>query len=65
MLNNIEDFMDKVEIINKDFSVYRDVEKGVIFALNTINLLARLDYLELDKNQYESAKFQMKINLEN
>jgi hypothetical protein len=65
MNNNIVDFMSKVEIINKDFARYKDEEKGIIFSLNTVQLLPRLDYLELDKTQYETQKFEQKIdNLE-
>lgn len=65
MKENIVEFMNKVEIINKDYSRYVDKEKGIIFSLNTVQLLPRLDYLELDKTQYEAQKFENKIdNLE-
>lgn len=61
MSNSIEEFMDKIIVKGKDYTIYNDEEKGIIFPLNTINLLARLDYLELDKQQYEGALFQKKI----
>lgn len=73
MLENIIEFNKKVEIINKDLAMYRDEEKGIIFPLNTVHLLARLDYLELsiEKDQkakvseYEMAKFKKQVeNLE-
>lgn len=65
MKDNLIDFMNKVEILNKDLARYKDEEKGIIFNLNTIQLLPRLDYLELDKTQYETQKFEQKIdNLE-
>lgn len=65
MKENIVDFMSKVEIISKDFARYKDEEKGIVFSLNTVQLLPRLDYLELDKTQYETQKFEQKIdNLE-
>ena len=65
MKDNIIDFMSKIEIINKDLARYKDEEKGIVFSLNTIQLLPRLDYLELDKTQYETQKFEQKIdNLE-
>ena len=54
-------FMEKVKMINKELSTYRDEEKGIIFPLNTVHLLPRLDYLELDKTEYTNAKFQKKI----
>ena len=61
MSNSIEEFMNKIIVKGKDYTIYYDEEKGIIFPLNTINLLARLDYLELDKQQYEGALFQKKI----
>lgn len=61
MSNSIEEFMDKIIVKGKDYTIYNDEEKGIIFPLNTINLVARLDYLELDKQQYEGALFQKKI----
>lgn len=65
MQDNILEFNEKVGVINKDYAMYKDLEKGIIFPLNTINLLARVDYLELSKEEYEKAKFEMKIdNLE-
>lgn len=54
-------FMENVEIYGKEFSVYEDLEKGISFPLNTVNLLARVDYLELTKEEYQVAKFQQKI----
>lgn len=54
-------FMEKINVINKDFSQYLDEEKGIEFLFNTINAVANVDYLELDKQQYEVAKFQNKI----
>ena len=53
-------FYDNIEIINKDLSRYED-NKGNMFILNTINLLARVDYMELTKEEYKVAKFQQKI----
>jgi len=62
MQDNILDFNKKVEILNKDYSLYKDEEKGVMFALNTVNCLARVDYIELSKEEWEKAKFEMKID---
>lgn len=65
MKENIEQFMDHVEIINRDFSRYKNDDKGIIFTLNTVQLLPRIDYLELDKAAYDKAKFENAIdNLE-
>lgn len=58
----LDKFNDLVEIINKDLSVYRDNEKGMMFYLNTVQLLTRVEPLELDKSQYEIALFEKKID---
>lgn len=54
-------FMGKIEIINKDLSIYKDQEKGTLFYLNTVQLLVRVEPLELDKEQYQIALFEKKI----
>ena len=51
-----------VQLINKDLSLYRDDEKGMMFYLNTVQLLTRVEPLELDKSQYEIALFEKKID---
>lgn len=53
-------FNENVEVINKDLSMYKD-KKGNMFVLNTINILARIDYMELSKEEYTSLKFQQKV----
>lgn len=69
MQDSLIEFMNKVEIINKDLAIYKDSEKGIEFVLNTVNLLARVDYLEVgtEKNarlkvaEYEKLLFEKKI----
>lgn len=69
MQDNLIEFMNKVEIINKDLAIYKDSEKGIEFVLNTVNLLARVDYLELSiekdnrtkTSEYEVAKFKKQV----
>ena len=58
----LDEFMEKVEILGKEFSIYTDEEKGVAFPLNTVHLLTRVDMLELAKEEYQVAKFQKKID---
>lgn len=58
----LDEFMEKVEILGKEFSMYVDDEKGVMFPLNTVHLLTRVDMLELAKEEYQVAKFQKKID---
>lgn len=53
--------MESINIFNKEFSEYEDKEKGVKFPFNTVNLLTRVDLLELTKEEYQVAKFQQKI----
>ena len=58
----LDKFNDLVQLINKDLSLYRDDEKGMMFYLNTVQLLTRVEPLELDKSQYEIALFEKKID---
>lgn len=58
----LDEFMEKVEILGKEFAMYVDEEKGVTFPLNTVHLLTRVDMLELAKEEYQVAKFQKKID---
>lgn len=53
-------FYENINILGKDFSTYED-ENGNLFTLNTINLLARVDKLELSKEEYKIAVFQQKV----
>ena len=53
-------FYDNVNILGKEFSVYED-SNGNLFTLNTINLLTRVDKLELTKEEYQAARFQQKV----
>lgn len=69
MQENIIDFMKKVSIIDKNLSQYKDEEKGISFYINTVNLLTRVDYLEvgteksakLKVSEYEKLRFEKKI----
>lgn len=60
MVKNLCDFNKNVTIINKDLSIYSDLE-GNKFIFNTINAIAKVDYLELTKEEYQIALFQQKI----
>lgn len=54
-------FYENINVINKDLSYYEDNE-GNYFYLNTVNLLVRVDKLELTKEEYEMAKFNLKVD---
>ena len=66
---DLEKFMKNVEIENKNFSKYED-DKGNMFILNTVQLLTRVDYIELSTekigengaSEYEKALFNESIN---
>lgn len=62
METNLDRFMEHITIIDKEFSNYEDNNKGVIFPCNTIGLLVKCEYLELDKNELQVALFQKKID---
>lgn len=61
METNLNNFMEHITTINKDISVYNDEDKGVLFYVNTIQLLTKVDYLELSSEEYKKAKFEKKI----
>lgn len=61
METDIKKFMEYIRVIDKDFSSYEDKDKGVVFICNTVSLLAKCEYLELDKKQYEAALFQKQV----
>ena len=62
METQLDKFLENVTILNKDLAVYKDEEKGILFYLNTISLLTRVDAMELDKEQYKIALFEKKID---
>lgn len=66
---NLEEFMKNITIENKNFSKYEDIN-GTMFELNTVQLMTRVDYMELstekvgDKgaSEYEQALFTKAID---
>ena len=59
---SLQEYMSKVRIINDKISEYRDEEKGLIYPLNTTQLIARVDYLELTKEELQKAKFEQRVD---
>lgn len=64
-IENITEYMSKVNIQDKSISEYYDQEKGTKYIIPTTHLLTRVDYLELTESEYTKAKFEQKVdNLE-
>lgn len=63
MINeDLKSYMEKIRVINDKISEYRDEEKGLIYPLNTSQLTARVDYLELTKEELQKAKFEQRVD---
>ena len=61
MINeSLEEYMNKIEL-GKEVCFYKDLEKGIIYPLTPQHLLARIDYMELSKEELTKAKFDQKI----
>ena len=61
MEKELDKFMEHITIINKDIAVYED-EKGNLFNVNTIKLLASVEVMELPKEEYKKAVFERRID---
>lgn len=60
MTRNLDEFYKNLEIVNKDFSIYRDDDHNYS-VLPTAGVLVAVDYNELNKQQWEVAKFNQDI----
>ena len=59
---SLKEFMDNIKIINDKVSIYKNEEKGLEYPMSTTQLLCRVDYLELGKEELQKAKFEQKID---
>ena len=59
MTRNLDEFYKNLEIVNKDFSIYKDDDHNYS-VLPTAGVLVAVDYNELNKQQWEVAKFNKK-----
>lgn len=59
---SLKEFNDHIKIINDKVSIYKNEEKGLEYPMSTTQLLCRVDYLELGKEELQKAKFEQKID---
>lgn len=57
----LEEYMENIKFINKEYSQYINKESGLTYPINTPYLLCRVDKLELTKEELAKAKFEMKV----
>lgn len=62
METNLTDYMMNIKLINKDISRYTNEEKGIMFHVNTIQLLARVERFEYSSEEYKVEKFKGSID---
>ena len=62
MQTNLTEFMKYIKLGNKDISKYEDDDKGIMYHLNTIQLLTKVERLELSSEEYKKAMFERKID---
>lgn len=60
MKKDLKEFMENVNIINKNLCEYLD-DKGTYAVLGTAQLLTNCEYLELDEKQLKMAYFNQEI----
>lgn len=61
MEKDLHKFYNNLHLKTKDLSYYED-KNGNYFYFNTVNALVRVDKLELTKEEFESAKFGLKVD---
>lgn len=61
MNNELDDYYEKIEYVNKDVAVYTDEEKGNYFNISPVSLLANCLSQELEDDQLKTAIFNQNI----
>lgn len=59
---NLIEYMEKINILNKDVSEYYNKEIGVRKIVPTTYLIASVDYFELTDQELEKARFDMLVD---
>ena len=62
LTEKLEDYMEKVNVVNKDISKYEDKEKGNYYTIPTGQLFPRVEYYELTKQELNKLKFEQKVD---
>lgn len=57
----LEEFMTHVKFLNKDIAEYENADKGCKYNVGTIQLLTRVDKVELTKEELTVAKFNNQV----
>ena len=58
METNLTKFMENIKLMNKDLSLYEDLNKGVLFYVNTAQLFTKVENLQLSKEEFTVKKFE-------
>lgn len=61
-MENLEQFMEKITILNKDLSEYYDKEKGIKYLLPNSYIWTRVDYYELTNQELKKAIFEETVD---
>ena len=62
LTEKLEEYMEKVNIVNKEISKYEDKEKGNYYTIPTGQLFPRVEYYELTKQELNKLKFEQKVD---
>ena len=59
---SLREYMGHIKVINKEVSEYSNEEKGIKYIMPTAQLIVKVDYLELTKEELQTAKFKEMID---
>lgn len=60
-IENLEEFMEHVNVLNKEICEYVDEEKGIKYLIPSSYVWARCDYLELTNDELKKEVFNQNI----
>ena len=59
---NIEEYMEHINIMNKEIAEYANEYTGVRYIIPTAHLLVRIEYMELTKEELAQKEFQQEVD---